>query len=332
MSSKTVVLATLLLWAAASGARDSREVVQDRDVEAGRQAYETGDYTKATQILRQAAARHPQNAEIYWLLTKTYYQSEQLDAAIVSAEKAVELQPDNSVYHEWLGKSYGEKANRTNWFSALSLARKAHKEFRKAVRLDEKNFSARQALIEFDCSAPGIAGGGEDQARPEIAALAGMDAAEGYYAEGNCRRQKKDYDAADAEFIKSLSSHPKSADLIYDMGDYFLKRAQPEKLISVADQGESVDPADPRGNFYRAAAFVQRGEHLERAEQLLREYLEGAPVRDNFPRPGTAHEWLARLYERQNRSDAAIEEYQTALQLNPKSKTAHEGLRRLGKN
>lgn len=330
MPSNTVLLATLLL-AGANGATGSREVAHSRDVEAGRQAYETGDYAKATEILRQAAVREPQNAEIYWLLAKTYYQSEQLDAAIVSAERAVELKPDNSVYHEWLGKSYGEKASRTSWLSALSLAKKAHREFRKAVRLDEKNFSARQALIEFDCSAPGIVGGGEEQARPEIAALERMDVAEGYYAEGNCRRQKKDYNAADAQFTNSLKSHPKSMDLIYDMGDYFLKRAQTEKLISVADEGERVDPTDLRGNFYRAAAFIQTGEQLEQAEHLLKEYLERAPVRDNFPRPGIAHEWLARLYERQNRTDAAIQEYQTVLKLNPKNKGAHEGLRRLGK-
>jgi len=34
-------------------------------------------------------------------------------------------------------------------FSALSLAKKARKEFERAVQLDEKNFSAYQALIEF---------------------------------------------------------------------------------------------------------------------------------------------------------------------------------------
>lgn len=331
MFSKMVLLATLVL-AGTDGATESRDVAPNRDVEAGRRAYETGDYAKATEILRQAAVREPQNAEIYLLLTKTYYQSEQLDAAIVSAEKAVELQPNNSVYHEWLGKSYGEKASRASWLSAISLAKKAHKEFRKAVRLDEKNFSARQALIEFDCSAPGIVGGGEDQARPEITALAGMDPAEGYYAEGNCRRQKKDYKAADAEFTKSLRSHPKSTDLIYDMGDYFLKRAQTEKLVSIADEGENVDPTDLRGSFYRAVALLQKAEDPERAEQLLLGYLERAPVRDNFPRPASAHEWLARLYEHRQRSDAAIQEYQTVLKLNPKSKAAQEGLRRLAKN
>src|SRR5260370_22236701 len=101
-------------------------------------------------------------------------------------------------------------------FSALSLAKKARKEFAKAVDLDEKNFSANQALIEFDCSAPGIAGGGEDKARPEIAKLAALDPAEGHYAAGNCRRQKKTLPAPDATFAQPLQLHPQSIVHLYD--------------------------------------------------------------------------------------------------------------------
>jgi tetratricopeptide (TPR) repeat protein len=305
--------------------------LQDKDAEDGRQAYELGDYPKAEKILREAAIRDPQNAQLHWLLAKTYYQSQHLDAAISSAEKAVELEPHNSVYHEWLGRSYGEKANRAAWLSAMSLAKKAQKEFQKAVRLDERNFSARQALIEFDCSAPGIVGGGEDKAGPEIAALAAMDPAEGHYAQGNCRRQKNDYAVADVEFTKAIASHPKSADLLYDMGDYFMKRSQPEELISIANEGEKVAPTDVRGKFYRAVAFILKKESLDNAEHLFQEYLEQAPLRDNFPHPREAHEWLAKLYESENKTDAAIREYEVVLRLNPKSKTAHDGLKRLRK-
>ena len=127
-------------------------------------------------------------------------------------------------------------------FSGLSLAKKTRKEFETAVHLDEKNFSARQALIEYDCSAPGIAGGGEDKAIPQIARLSELDAAEGHYAAGNCRRQKKDFATADAEFTKSLDAHPKSASLIYDIGDYAMKHNQPDRLVAVADAGEKLAP------------------------------------------------------------------------------------------
>ena len=51
-------------------------------------------------------------------------------------------------------------------------------------------------------------GGGEEKAAPHIKELAAMDAREGHYAAGNCRRQKKDFAAAEAEFDKALESRP----------------------------------------------------------------------------------------------------------------------------
>jgi tetratricopeptide (TPR) repeat protein len=307
-------------------------VKQDENLEAGRQAYELSDYAKAAQLLQEAAARNSQNAEIHLLLAKTYYEMQQHDAAIGSAEKAVALEPQNSVYHEWLGRAYGEKAEHAGVFSGLSLAKKTRKEFETAVRLDERNFSARQALIEFDCSAPGIAGGGEGRALPEIEKLAALDVAEGHYAAGNCRRQKKDFASADAEFTKAIESQPRSVNLIYDIGDYAMKHRQPERLTAVADVGEKVAPSDPRGHFYRAVALVLTKTRGADAERLLREYLRRAPVRNNFPPLWEAHEWLGLLYENQGKTQAAIEEYETALRLDAKSKSVREALKRLKKN
>jgi len=281
--------------------------------------------------LQEAASKNPQNAEIHLLLAKTYSEINQHDAAIASAERAVALDPQSSVYHEWLGRSYGAKAEHAGIFSGLSLAKKTRKEFEMAVRLDERNFSARQALIEYDCSAPGIAGGGEDKALPQIAKLAELDAAEGHYAAGNCRRQKKDFAAADAEFTKALENHPKSANLIYDIGDYAMKHSQPDRLLAVASEGAKVAPTDPRGNFYRAVAFVLTKKSGGEAESLLREYLNRAPTRSGYPRRWEAHEWLGRLYENQGNRKAAVDEYEAALKMDPKSKSANEALKRLRK-
>ncbi len=325
------LLMLLFFASAAFGASAQTRSRQDEGFEPGRQAYEASDYSKAAQLLQEAALKHPRNAEIYLLLVKTYNEMQQHDSAISSGEKAVELDPQNSVYHEWLGRAYGDKAEHAGIFSGLSLAKKTRKEFETAVRLDERNFSARQALIEYDCSAPGIAGGGEEKALPQIAKLAELDAAEGHYAAGNCRRQKKDFAAADGEFTKSLENHPKSANLIYDIGDYAMKHSQPDRLIAVASEGEKVAPEDPRGNFYRAVALVLRNDSSGRAESLLRDYLNRAPTRSGYPRRWDAHEWLGRWYENQGKTRAAIDEYQAVLKLDPKRKSANESLKRLKK-
>ena len=327
---KAVLFAALLL---SLGVQLSHATTLRRDdnVKAAHDAFEASDYLKAAQLLQAAAAQNPRDGEIQLFLTKTYYESQQHDAAIASAEKAVALDPQSSVYHEWLGKVYGEKAGHAAMFSALSLAKKARKEFAKAVELDERNFSAYQALIEFDCSAPGVAGGGEDKARPEIARLAALDPAEGHYAEGNCRRQKKDFVTAEAEFTKALDLHPNSIEMVYDIGDHAMKHDEPDMLLIVADQGALLAPSDPRALFYRAVALVLKNEHLDDSERLLREYLQRAPVRSTFPPPWRVHEWLGRLYEHQQKTQAATEEYEASLKLEPKNKYAHEALKRLKK-
>ena len=303
----------------------------DENLAAARQAFDSSDYPKAAELLHRAAQQRPADPEIQLLLAKTYYESHQHDAAIASAEKAVELAPQSSPYHEWLGKAYGEKADHAAMFSALSLAKKARKEFERAVELDANNFSAHQALIEFDCSAPGIAGGGEDKARPEIVRLAELDPAEGHYAAGNCRRQKKDFAAADDEFMKALQLHPRSVALIFDIGDYAMKQEQPQTLAIVAAQGEAIAPDDPRSLFYRAVGLILTKEHAGDAERLLRQYLRQAPLRGGFPPPWRAHEWLGRLYEIQRQPQASIQEFQETLQQDPKNKYAHEALKRLKK-
>ena len=322
------VLAALCIASTAMAANAKQEA----GLEAGRRAYEASEYAKAIQVLQAAAANDPQNGEVQLLLTKCYLELLEYDPAIKSAEKAVAIDAQNSVYHEWLGRAYGEKADHASLFSAMSLAKKTRKEFDTAMQLDGKNFSARQALIEFDCSAPGIVGGGEEKALPQIKQLSEMDAAEGHYAAGNCRRQKKDFAVADEEFAKALESNPKSAVLIYDIGDYAVKRGQPERLLVVAEMGERVASGDPRGKFYRGVALVLKKENPEEAERLLREYAKNAPVRSGYPRPAAAHAWLGRLFEDQNKMQEAMKEFESALKLDPKNKMAHEALKRLKKS
>src|SRR5580658_8319818 len=307
-------------------------VKQSDGLEAGRRAYESSDYSKAVLELQTAAAKETQNGEIQLLLTKSYLELQERDAAITSAERAVAIDPKSSVYHEWLGRAYGEKADHSSMFSALGLARKTHREFEVAVELDEKNFPARQALIEYYCEAPGIVGGGEEKAKPEIDKLQAMDASEGHFATGVCRKQKKEFVAADAEFKQALESHPKRADLIYDIGDYAMRHGQAEQLMQVAEIGEQVAPSDPRGMFYRAVGLILKNEKPEAAEKLLREYLEKAPKRAEYPRYAAAHEWLGRMYENSGDKKAAEKEYQAALQLDPKDKSVRESLKRVERN
>jgi len=330
MHSKQIRAGLLLCAAFFSVPMARAETVESKVPPAAKSAFAAGDYSKAIEILNREAVKSPRDAGVQHLLARCYFENEDFDRAIAPAEAAVSLEPKNSAYHELLGRVYGEKADRSGWLSALSLAKKARKEFETAVRLDERNFSAMQALIEFDCSAPGIAGGGEDKARPEIEKLSALDAAEGRYAAGNCRRQKKDFVAADSEFRKSLALHPKSPDLIYDIADHYMKRGQPDAMRFALVEGERVAPAgDPRGDFYRAVIYTLEKKDPAGSTKLLREYLANVPKRNEYPSKAMAHYWLGRIQQNQNDQASAKKEYQEALYLEPKNRLANEALKHL---
>src|SRR5437667_9411102 len=118
-------------------------IKQETSLEARRHAYESSEYVKAVQASQAAAAKDPQNADVQLLLPKSYLELQQHDAAIKSAVRAVAIDAQNSIYHEWLGRAYGQKADHASRVSAISLATKPRKEFETAEQLYTTHFSAR---------------------------------------------------------------------------------------------------------------------------------------------------------------------------------------------
>ena len=62
--------------------------------------------------LSSSLAANPADAEAHNLLCRVYYQEERWDDAIHECETAVRLMPQESEYHLWLGRAYGEKADK----------------------------------------------------------------------------------------------------------------------------------------------------------------------------------------------------------------------------
>ena len=76
-----------------------------------------GRVDEAMQILEQQIQSAP-TAESYNLICRAHFELGAWDAGIPSCEKAVELAPNNGLYHLWLGRIYGEKADHTSFFRA----------------------------------------------------------------------------------------------------------------------------------------------------------------------------------------------------------------------
>lgn len=82
--------------------------------------------------------------------------------AVKLMNKAVEQEPENSVYHCFLGDMCGTMAQKASIFSKFSWAKKCKKAYVKAVELDGDSIKARICLMRYLVMAPGIAGGSDE--------------------------------------------------------------------------------------------------------------------------------------------------------------------------
>lgn len=297
-------------------------------LDSARAEFDAGKYTEAHAILAREAGDGSRDAEIYYWLAKCDLELREYDEMIVHAERAVELSPDNSEYHNLLGRAYGRKAeHHANWFSGLSLAKKIRGEFERAVELNPRNVKAQRDLASYYARAPGIVGGGEEKAQRKLEEIQALDPVQGHLARMDYFVEKKDWAHADAECRTVEAAKPKSADPYNEIADYYENRQDGPSLVRVLDEADRVGASDPRFDYYRGAAAALTGEHLENGEAALKHYLNTVPPRSGLPSHSDAHVWLGRILEKQGQREAAIAEFREALKLDPQNKSAREALK-----
>src|SRR5580700_6776682 len=115
----------------------------------------SGHVDEAVQVLEQQVRQAPNDASGYNLLCRAYFMMEEWDRGIANCEHARNLDPQNSLHYLWLGRIYGEKADRAGFFSAAGLAKKVRSSFERAVELAPNDWEARVDLGEFYLEAPG---------------------------------------------------------------------------------------------------------------------------------------------------------------------------------
>src|SRR5450755_3320901 len=158
-----------------------------------------------TQLHRQIDAS-PDDPVAHNLLCRAYFSLGEWDHGIAACEKAVALDPENGQYHLWLGRIYGEKADKSGFMTAAGLARKVRDEFEKAVYLNPKSVEARSDLAEFYLEAPGIVGGGRDKAQAQADSLLSLDPARGHWVNARLAEKKKDFPAAEQEYHAAIAA------------------------------------------------------------------------------------------------------------------------------
>jgi tetratricopeptide (TPR) repeat protein len=296
--------------------------------------FDRGQYSQAADLLSAAIAKAPDEPQFHYLLGRSYFEMADYSRSITSLERAVALANANSQYHDWLGKAYGLKAEETQgimFWTALSYARKAHHEFELAVQYDPTNLVAQRDLIQYLTNAPSFASGGDDKALAQIDALSKVDPTEAELAHAQYWVYKKNFDEAEKLYKTILNEKPKRVGVYLEVAEYFRDREDGADMETAVEGAMKADASDRRMNYYRGVADVLGKQRAAEAEQLLRNYLATMPGNSEAPSLASAHEWLGRLFEQENRNTEAAQEYKAAIGLDSHDKSAREGLRRVEK-
>lgn len=295
------------------------------------QFYQAGHYDQAVEALQAAIGRSPQDASLQYWLGRSYYEKSDYSKAISSFERATNLEPANSQFHLWLGIACGRKAEESNMFSAFGLARRTHHEFQTAVQLDSSNLEAQRDLIRYMLFAPGFLGGGDDHAQEQIATLAQVDPVQADLARGEFFTARKKFDEAGQQYGKLMQTDGQKAGVYFEIAEYYRDQDQPQEMRKALEAARKANPPDQRLEYYRGVELVLEKRDLPRAEKYLRLYLGEVPPNSAFPSQSSAHDWLGKLYEAEDKPDQAEEEYRMAQSLNPRNKDVREDVKRLEK-
>ncbi len=313
----TVILLALLPCAAGA-AQTARDLLA------------AGRVDDAITSLQSRISTTPSDAESFNLLCRAYFTLQNWDRGIAACQKAVSLQPGNSWYHLWLGRIYGEKADRSNFLTAAALAGKVRNEFETAVRLNPQSADARTDLAEFYLEAPGIVGGGRDKAAEQAQTLAKLDPAKAHWVNGRIAEKKKDPVAAEREYRAAIEASHGSANAWLNLALFYRHVGRLDDMEDVLNHASSAQMNQPEVLVDAAETLIRAGRNFPGAIGLLRRYLSSSSTVEEAP-AFRAHYLLGTLLEKQGDKQAAAQEYRAALSLARGFSQAQDALNRLNR-
>lgn len=274
-------------------------------------------------------ASTPTDAESANLLCRAYFALEDWNRAESSCRKAASLDPDNGRFHLWLGRVYGEKADRSNFLSAAGLAGKVRGEFERAVQLNPKDVDARLDLAEFYLAAPGIVGGGEQKARDQARSIASLNPAREHWVYARIAEQKKDAATAEREYHQYIDLSQGDAEAWLNLALFLRRQKRFDEMEQAIIKLSQSPMAKPDVLVEGAQMLYRAGRSYPFAIELLHRYLASGPV-EAAP-AFKAHYLLGTLLEKQGDKAGAADQYRASLSLVRNFGLAQQALNRVAR-
>jgi len=283
----------------------------------------------AIRTLNATLAQNPNNARAYNLLCRVYFQLELWDDSVKMGEKSVALDPQNSTYHQWLGRAMGRKAEVANPLTAFNLARRVKTEFEKAVALDGNNLSARADLSEYYIEAPGMLGGDKNKARQQAEIVAKQNPAMGSAMLAHVE-EKQNTGQAEAVYKKAVAESSSPSRYWVELAHFYRRAKRFNDMEAAANHSLATAQEGDVTEFDVAELLLHGGRNFAGAIQALRHYVSQDDPSEDGP-VFQAHYLMGVLLEKQGRKKEAAAAFQAALELASQYRPARDALARVSR-
>ena len=276
-----------------------------------RQDLNNGHANDAIALLQRQLSTNSGNAADHDLLCRVYIQEERWTDAEQECNRAVELEPNNSTYHQWLGRAYGDAAAHASLASAYSLAKKVHAEFETAVRLDPTNESALSDLGEYLIDVPRILGGGTAHAEEIAVRLQPLSAPRYHELEAKICEKKSDLPDAEQQWHLAIQTSPDPAEQWMGLAEFYGKRKNLPAMQQAILSGIAADSRKDQALVQGATLLIEKHQDSAQAERMLRQYLASRQQSEDAP-AFQVHVQLGKLLVAKGDTAAAQQEFAAA--------------------
>jgi tetratricopeptide (TPR) repeat protein len=246
--------------------------------------YRHADYKASLTLLRESGQA---SGRAYYLMGRDHFMLGDYKKAAEWLERAIALEPANSEYAHWLGRSFGRRAETSSPFFAATYASKARAYFEKAVALDSGNEAALRDLFDFYLEAPGFRGGGYDKAEAIAQRIGQRNPADGDLAQAELADRRQQFDTAGEQLQRAIRLAPRELGRLLDLARDLARQGRISESEAAFDQAERLAPNSPQVSLARARLYIEQKRNLERATALLTQYL------GSNPKPGDPSRELA---------------------------------------
>lgn len=252
-----------------------------QDQSTAEKLYTHTEYEKALQLLQDSS----DTGAAHWeLMGKCQLMIGDYKKATEAFQKAVALEPQNSDYVLWLGRTWGRRAETASPLVAPLNAAKARGFFEKALELNPSNRDALGDLFDYYLNAPGFLGGGLDKAEALARRIEAIDPPEGHFLLSQVAGKRQQRDVVERELRTAVKLAPDQIGHVVALARFLARQARLAESDAVLAQAERIVPGNPRIVYAKASIYIETHRKIEEARELLKDYMQLPLTPDDPPR------------------------------------------------